>query len=157
MGQALCLYPAPFDASLCQPALRAALNRSAFVSPAQTSLFFLRERAKWFLTSTTSCLQLVGQQKRDKWLLCVPVKMLLQSELPSRQWNRWSLYKPKFNIGSEVLQLCHKTPQLALHKFSALVGGLELLHCPSALSGAEVPSKAAAGHFFPWQLKSSSV
>lgn len=138
MGQALCLYPSPFDASLCQLVLRPAPNRSAFVSPAQTSLFFLREWAKWVLTSTTSCLQLVGQQKRDKWLLCVPVKMLLQRELSSRQWNSSNLYKPKFNIGHYVLQLCHKTPQLGLQKFSALVRGLELFYCPGALSGAEV-------------------
>lgn len=57
MGQPLCFHPSPFDAILCQASdhsqaggLWPALNRSAFVSPAQMSLFFMREWAKRVLT-----------------------------------------------------------------------------------------------------------
>lgn len=91
-----------------------------------------------FWPSTTGCLRLVHQQEGDKCLLCVPVKTLLQSELSSRQLNSSNLYKPKFNIGHEVFQLCHKIAQVALQSISPLVSGSELLCCPGAPSGAEV-------------------
>lgn len=66
-----------------------------------------------FCPSATSCLRLVRQQERDKCLLCVPVKTLLQSKPSSRQLNSSNLYKPKFNISHKIFQLCHKTAQVA--------------------------------------------
>lgn len=102
----------------------------------------------------TGCLWLVHQEERDKCLLCSPVKTLLQSKLLSRQLNSANLYKRKFNIGHEVLQLCHKTAQVALQRFSPLVS--ELLHCPGPPSSAEVPwcpAKPLLGFVFFWQLQ----
>lgn len=137
-GTSLVFVPFPLWRQPVSASAAASSEQISLCVPSTNIPLLSEGRSKMVLTSTTSCLQLVGQQERDKWLLCVPVKMLLQSELLSRQWNSLSLYQPKFNIGCEVLQLCHKTPQIALQKVSDLVGGLELLCCPSALSGAEV-------------------
>lgn len=137
-GTSLVFVPFPLWRQPVSASAAASSEQISLCVPSTNIPLLSEGMGKMVLTSTASCSQLVGQQKRDKWLLCVPGKMLLQSKLLSRQWNSLSLYQPKFNIGCEVLQLCHKTPQLALQKFSDLVGGLELLCCPSALSGAEV-------------------
>lgn len=137
-GTSLVFVPFPLWRQPVSASAEASSEQISLCVPSTNIPLLSKGMGKMVLTSRASCLQLVGQQKRDKWLLCVPVKMLLQSELSSRQWNSLSLYQPKSNIGCGVLQLCHKTPQLVLQKFSDLVGGLELLHCPGALSGAEL-------------------
>lgn len=73
-----------------------------------------------FWSAQPAVCSLLGS-RRETSGSCVPLlKCCYGCKLSSRQWNSSSLYKPKFNIGHKVLQLCHKTPQLALQKFSAL-------------------------------------
>lgn len=154
MGQALSLYPSPLTPACVSQCCSQLWTDQPLCPQHKHPSSFWGQNGFW--PAQPAVCSLLGSRRETSGSSVSMLKCCYRANCRAGS-ETTEVFTSQFNICSEVLQLCHKTPQLALHKFSALVGDLELLHCPSTLSGAEVPNKATTGHFFPWQLKSSSV